>query len=127
LVNSSAGPENVNEPASATPTSVRGKHRASNVVEGRLRDNRLGDFGAEFQAVEQGDEDSRVCRGQDCPNEQGNGKSDAEHGGDHERDDNGCQEYAGQDEQAQAYGGLGDHTQLDAGAAVEQDMLYLHP
>ena len=32
----------------------QGQHRASNVVEGRLGDDRLGHFGAQFQAVEQG-------------------------------------------------------------------------
>ena len=40
---------------------------------------------------------------------------------DHERDDYGRDEHAGQDEQPEADGGTGDHAQRDAGAAVEQD------
>src|SRR5215207_6975995 len=99
----------------------QGKYCARNVVEGRLGDYRLGHFGAKFQPVEQGDEDSRVCRGQYRSYEQGHREADAEHGGDHQRDDEGCQEYAGQDEQAEAYGGRGDNLQRDAGAAVEKD------
>lgn len=78
-------------------------------------------LGRSFRGVEQGDEDGGICRGQDRSNEQGHRESDAEHGGDHKRDDKGRQEYAGQDEQAEAYGGTRDHAQRDAGAAVEQD------
>src|ERR687897_3944419 len=43
-----------------------------------------------------------------------------------ERDDDGRQEYAGQDEQAEAHSGPGDHLQRDAGAAVEQDESYTY-
>src|SRR5918997_3575239 len=99
----------------------QGQHSASDVVEGLLGDYRLGHFGAQFQAVEQGDEDGGICRGQDRSSEQGHRESDAEHGGDYKRDDKSRQEYAGQDEQAEAYGGTRDHTQRDAGATVEQD------
>jgi hypothetical protein len=83
----------------------QGQHRGSDVVERRLGDDRLGHLGTEFQAVEQGDEDGGVCSGQDRSNEQGYRKSDAEGGGDHQRYDEGCQQYAWQDEQAEAHGG----------------------
>jgi hypothetical protein len=110
------------EPAGLHNADERqGQYRARNIVESRLGDDCLGYFGAEFQAVEQGDEDGGVCGGQDRSDEQGHRERDAEHGGDPKRDDEGCQEYARQDEQAEAYGGTRDHTQRDAGAAVEQD------
>jgi hypothetical protein len=121
LVNSSGTREG--EPAGLhSADQGQGKYRARNVVEGVLRDYRLGHFGAEFQPVEQGDEDGGVCRGQYRSYEQGHREADAERGGDHQRDDEGCQEYAGQDEQAEAYGGPGDNLQRDAGAAVELAM-----
>jgi hypothetical protein len=78
-------------------------------------------LGRSFRRSNRGDEDGGVCRGQDRSDEQGHRERDAEHGGDHKRDDEGCQEYARQDEQAETYGGTRDHTQRDAGAAVEQD------
>ena len=81
-------------------------------------------LGRSFRRSNRGDEDGGIRRGQDRSHEQGNRESDAEHGGDRKRDDKCRQEYARQDEQAEAYGSTRDHTQRDAGAAVEQDQGY---
>jgi hypothetical protein len=99
----------------------QGEHRARDVVEGRFGYHRLGDFGPELEAVEEGDEDGGVRRRQDGSDEQGHGEGHPEHGPDHKRDDHGRYKHAGQDEKAEADGGTGDHTQGDAGSAVKQD------
>ena len=121
MANSSAGPARVNSAGLDDPDEGQGEHRAGDVVEGGLGDDRLGHFGPELQAVEEGDEDRGVRRCQHGSYEQGHGEGDSEHGRDHERDDYGRDEHAGQDEQPEADGGTGDHAQRDAGAAVEQD------
>src|SRR5215217_4986035 len=86
------------EPAGLHNADERqGQYCARNIVEGRLGDDSLGYFGAEFQAVEQGDEDGGVCRGQDRSDEQGHRERDAEQERDYKRDDDGREQYTGED------------------------------
>jgi hypothetical protein len=65
------------EPAGLDDADERqGEHRGRNVVEGGLCDDRLGHFGPEFQALEEGNEYRGVRRGQHGSYEQGHGEGD---------------------------------------------------
>ena len=96
------------------------EHRRRGVVDGGLGDHRLRDLRTQPKAIEERDQDGRICGRERGADEQRDRERDGEDRCGDERDDHRGDHDAWQNEQAETDGGARDHADGDAEAAVER-------